>query len=70
MFKVINYFTDLQDNEHPYNVGDTYPRDGVKATAKRIKELSGSQNKQGKPLIKEVADEPKEEVKEESADAE
>lgn len=54
MFKVIRYFTDLQDNNHPYNVGDTFPRDGMTVTADRITELSSSANKQGVPLIEEV----------------
>jgi hypothetical protein len=54
MFKVIKYFTDLQDKNYAYNVGDTFPRRGVKVTDARIKELSGKQNKQGVPLIKEV----------------
>jgi hypothetical protein len=54
MFKVIKYFTDLQDKNYAYNVGDTFPRRGVKVTDARIKELSGKQNKQGVPLIEEV----------------
>lgn len=54
MYKVIHYFTDLQDNRHPYNVGDVYPRAGVEADEARIAELSGSDNKQGKPLIEKV----------------
>lgn len=57
MYKVIAYFTDLQDNNHPYNVGDVYPRAGVEATEARIAELSGSNNKQGKPLIAKVEEE-------------
>jgi hypothetical protein len=59
MFKVIKYFTDLQDKNYAYNVGDTFPRRGVKVTDARIKELSGKQNKQGVPLIKEVEQEKK-----------
>lgn len=54
MFKVIRYFTDLQDNGYAYNVGDTFPRDGMTVTADRITELSSSANKQGVPLIEEV----------------
>lgn len=53
MYKVIKYFTDLQDKDHAYNVGDTYPRKGLKVTDERIAELAGSENKQGVPLIKE-----------------
>ncbi len=54
MYRVIEFFTDLQDGSHAYNVGDTYPREGVTVTADRIKELSGTQNKRGIALIEEV----------------
>ena len=52
MYKVIHYFTDLQDFNHPYDVGDIFPRQGVSVTEERLKELSGSNNKQKRPLIK------------------
>ena len=58
MYKVIHFFTDLQDFNHPYNVGDIFPRDGLKVSEERLIELSGSNNKQHKPLIKFVKDEP------------
>ena len=54
MYKVINFFTDLQDNNHAYNVGDTFPRKGLEVTPERIAELAGGKNKQGKPLIAKV----------------
>lgn len=54
MYEVIHYFTDLQDNEYPYNIGDIFPHDGLTVSEKRLKELSGSSNKQHKPLIKFV----------------
>lgn len=57
MYRVIEYFTDLKDGNHPYSVGDTFPRDGLKVTESRLKELAGSKNKRGLPLIEEVADE-------------
>lgn len=52
MYRVIEVFTDLQDNNYHYNVGDEYPRAGYKPSTKRIDELSGSNNKRDKPLIK------------------
>ena len=52
MYRVIEVFTDLQDSNYHYNVGDEYPRTGYKPSAKRIDELSGVNNKRGKPLIK------------------
>lgn len=52
MYEVIKGFIDLQDDNHLYEVGQTYPRSGYKPTDERIVELSGSNNKRGKPLIK------------------
>lgn len=51
MYKVISFFTDLQDGNHPYNVGDAFPRKGKTATEERLKELAGPENKQKRPLI-------------------
>lgn len=56
MFKVIKFFVDLQDNYHPYKVGDEFPRKGLKVSDERIAELSGKNNKQGQPLIAPVED--------------
>lgn len=56
VYRVIKPFADLQDGNHQYNVGDTFPRIGMlgKVTDKRISELAGSDNKQGAPLIEKV----------------
>lgn len=54
MYRVIKYFTDLQDNGHPYHVGDVFPRKGVKVSTERIAELAGVDNQRGVPLIKNV----------------
>lgn len=54
MYEVIKHFTDLQDDNHPYYVGETFPRKGLKVTDERLAELAGSNNKQGQPLIKKV----------------
>lgn len=54
MYKVIKFFTDLQDGNYPYNVGDTFPRVGVEVTEGRLAELAGSDNLQGVPLIQPV----------------
>jgi len=51
MYKVIKFFTDLHDADYPYQVGDQFPRPGIEVTENRIAELSGSDNKQGVPLI-------------------
>ena len=59
MYKVIKSFTDLQDNNYAYYVGDTFPRNGVEAGAERVAELSSDKNLQGVPLIEEIAEKPK-----------
>ena len=56
MYTTIRYFTDLQDNNHAYNEGDVFPRVGMEVSQARLNELSGSNNKQGRPLIKFVED--------------
>lgn len=70
MCKVVKKFTDLQDGNHVYNVGDVYPREGYTPSEERITELASDKNRQGTPLIEvpasaEVdADEAVEETKE------
>lgn len=59
MYKVIKYFTDLQDNNYAYYVGDTFPRNGVEVGAERVAELSSDKNLQGVPLIEEAVEKPK-----------
>lgn len=54
MYKVIKNFRDLQDGNHRYLVGDTYPRAGVKVTKARINELASTLNKTRTSLIEEV----------------
>lgn len=70
MYKVIKRFKDLQDNDHIYHAGDTFPREGVEVSEDRINELSSDVNRRGEPLIeavpedipKEVVSEPKEDI--------
>lgn len=50
-YKVIHRFTDLQDFNHLYNVGDSFPRVGMKVSQSRIDELASSKNKLKTPLI-------------------
>lgn len=65
MYKVVKGFYDLEDSKktktgtiyHAYEVGDVYPRKGLKPSKARIDELLGSDNKQNTPLIKLVEDE-------------
>ena len=61
-YKVVKAFHDLQDYKdvkggkvyHHYDVGDTYPRQGLTPNKTRIEELLRSGNAQGVPLIAEV----------------
>ncbi len=58
MYKVIKHFIDLHDNDHSYNEGDIFPREGVDVSKERIEELAGSNNKQHTPLIELVEETP------------
>ena len=59
MYKVIKSFTDLQDNNYAYYVGDTFPHNGVEVGAERVAELASDKNRLGVPLIEEVVEKPK-----------
>lgn len=68
MYKVIRYFIDLEDNNHAYHVGDTFPRDGKKVSVERINALLSGDNKRKAKMIVEdttAVSEPKEEAQEE-----
>ena len=59
MYRVVHKFYDLQDNNHAYSVGDTFPHNGVEVIAERIAELASDKNRLGVPLIEEIAEKPK-----------
>lgn len=54
MYRVLVYFTDLQDNGHAYHAGDIFPREGLAVTQKRFDELASDENRRKKPLIEKV----------------
>lgn len=54
MYRVIKFFTDLQDDNHPYYVGDEFPRKDKEVDEERITELASNKNRQGCPLIQLV----------------
>ena len=58
MYRVIEYFEDLQDNSRPYEVGDIYPKGDIKPTKERFIELATDKNRRHIPLIEKV-NEPK-----------
>ncbi|MDW4108936.1 Rho termination factor N-terminal domain-containing protein [Staphylococcus saprophyticus] len=55
-YEVIKYFTDLQDNDYEYNVGDIFPRKRLRVTDERLRELSTDENRQRVPLIKPISE--------------
>lgn len=67
IYKVIERFKDLKDNNHIYEVNDIYPRKEIKAedvAQERIKELTTKKNQIGKVLIKKVREESAEKAEE------
>lgn len=50
-YKVIHAFTDTQDFNHIYRVGDVYPRSGMRVSEQRLNELATTKNKQKRALI-------------------
>ena len=56
MYRVISDFADLQDNKRFYVAGDVFPRNGLKVSNDRLKELSTKNNLMGEPLIEYVPD--------------
>ena len=54
MFEVIKYFTDLEDENYAYHVGDKYPREGVEPTEERINALKSKKNARKVALIREI----------------
>lgn len=57
MYRVIKYFRDLQDNNHAYHVGDTFPHGRMAVSEKRLMELSTNANRRHMPLIEKVEEE-------------
>ena len=68
MYKVIKHFTDMQDNNFAYQVGDEYPRKGMSVLPSRIKELASDKNRQGVPLIEEIPEKVDEHKKKKSVE--
>ena len=50
-YRVLKRFADLQDDNHIYEVGDEFPRQGVIVKKARYDELASDKNKLGTPLI-------------------
>lgn len=61
-YKVIHSFADLHDKKYKYETGDMFPRPGLEVSKDRIKELTGSKNKLGMPLLEEIPEETSKEI--------
>lgn len=72
MYRVIKAFYDTLDDDHYYEAGDPYPREGLQVAEKRIAELAGIKNRRRTALIapaqEEEAPEQQEEAAEEAAE--
>ena len=53
MYRVIEYFTDLHDDDHEYREGDVFPREGIKVSKERLEELEIQKDE----LTAKIADE-------------
>lgn len=58
-YQVISKFTDATDNKRLYEVGQTFPRDGIEVSDERINYLLNKNGDFKRPFIKFV-DEPEE----------
>lgn len=68
MYKVLHYFTDLQDSDYAYHEGDIFPHEGLEVAPERFEELASTRNKQGKILIEKIPEKVKKK-KERDSDA-
>lgn len=54
MYKAIERFKDLQDDNHQYEVGDKFPREGFEVSEERLNELASDANARGRAVIRKV----------------
>jgi hypothetical protein len=64
-YRVLEDFSDKQDDRRPYKVGDIYPREGLDPSPQRVAELLGSENVRGRPIIEPIEEKPKRKRKKE-----
>lgn len=65
MYKVLEGFADLKDDNYRYLPGDTYPREGLVVDQSRLDELASDKNKRGRAVIEMLMQPPLEPVIEE-----
>jgi hypothetical protein len=54
MYEVIKDFVDVQNNNHLYRVGDSFPYNGADVSEDRCAELASTSNRCGVALIKAI----------------
>ena len=59
-YKVVRRFKETKHDGHVYEVGDSYPKEGSRATKARLEELSTQKNKYEQIFIEEAAPKDKE----------
>ena len=59
-YKVVRRFKEEKHDGHVYEVGDSYPKEGSRATKARLEELATKKNKYEQIFIEEVAPKDKE----------
>ena len=64
-YRVLENFSDKQDDRRPYKVGDIYPREGLDPSPQRVAELLGPDNVRGRPIIELIEEKPKRKRKKE-----
>ena len=58
-YRVLEYFTDMQDKNREYKAGNVYPRRGYTPANDRILELATDNNIRRHPVIEEMKKERK-----------
>lgn len=53
-YRVIVPFFDLQDGDHAYSIGDSFPRKGKAVSEERIAYLMSNKTKHRRPVIEKV----------------
>lgn len=60
IYKVVKRFKEVKHDNHVYEKGDIYPKEGVKATKTRLEQLSTKNNKCNEIFIEVVDEAPSE----------
>lgn len=53
-YRVIVPFFDLQDGDHAYSIGDSFPRKGVTVSEERLAHLMSNKTRHRRPVIEKL----------------